>query len=217
VEVLIFFFKTRNVEAFGRKVTTTAGHLMGTFGDQTGPSHYQSAMAELHKELRRPTMQRRIFSFAQASPTEIVRSKLSTQEIQNRALTYLPDELLSQIPEDDNVYSLFQGYQATHETDHEKRKKRRSSGKQKLLENGKETDDESPPSMVRLKKDRDNLAHRLEMMSVRKNMASSEIREIDNKIANLNGMRRIVLERLADLETEEGLLEHDSKLHHYRR
>lgn len=48
------------------------------------------------------------------------------------------------------------------------------------------------------------------MMSIRKNMASSEIREIDNKIANLNGMRKIVLERLAGLEQEEALLEHDS-------
>jgi len=47
-------------------------------------------------------------------------------------------------------------------------------------------------------------------MSIRKNMASSEIHEIDNKIANLNSMRRIVLERLAGLEQEEALLEHDS-------
>lgn len=41
-------------------------------------------------------------------------------------------------------------------------------------------------------------------------MASSEIREIDIKIMNLNNMRRIVLDRLAGLEQEEALLEHDS-------
>jgi division protein 1 len=41
-------------------------------------------------------------------------------------------------------------------------------------------------------------------------MASSEIREIDNKIANLGSMRKIVLDRLAELEQEEALLEHDS-------
>ena len=40
-------------------------------------------------------------------------------------------------------------------------------------------------------------------------MASSEIREIDNKIANLNTMRKIVLDRLAGLEQDEIELEHD--------
>ena len=54
------------------------------------------------------------------------------------------------------------------------------------------------------------MMHELEMLGVRKNMASSEIREIDLKIANLTGMRRIILERLAGLEQEEALLEHDS-------
>ena len=47
-------------------------------------------------------------------------------------------------------------------------------------------------------------------MGIRKNMASSEIREIDNKISNLNYMRKIVLDRLAGLEQEEAMLEHDS-------
>lgn len=55
------------------------------------------------------------------------------------------------------------------------------------------------------------MMHELEMLSIRKNMASSEIREIDNKIANLAGMRKIILERLAGLEQEEALMEHDSK------
>lgn len=55
------------------------------------------------------------------------------------------------------------------------------------------------------------MMHELEMLGIRKNMASSEIREIDNKIANLAGMRKIILERLAGLEQEEALLEHDSK------
>lgn len=48
-------------------------------------------------------------------------------------------------------------------------------------------------------------------------MCSTEIREIDTKISNLNSMRGIVLDRLADLEQEESQLEHklydvDSKL-----
>ena len=40
-------------------------------------------------------------------------------------------------------------------------------------------------------------------------MCSSEIREIDNKIANLNTMREIVLDRLATLEQEEMSIEED--------
>ena len=66
------------------------------------------------------------------------------------------------------------------------------------------------PTLSKLKREQNSLNHQLEMMGIRKNMASSEIHEIDNKIANLNSMRRIVLDRLAGLEQEEALLEHDS-------
>ena len=174
-------------------------------------------MSALQKELRRPGIQQRVFSYAKASPTELVRSKLSTTEIQHRALTYLPDELLANIPEDENAYSLFQGFQATlpeGESEHRKKHKRRDSRGQKLLE-ADDAEDKTP--LEKLKKERHGLNHRLEMMGVRKNMCSSEIREIDNKISNLNTMRKIVLDRLGDLEqdevrTEQDLLEVDNKL-----
>lgn len=77
-----------------------------------------------------------------------------------------------------------------------------------LEDSASETD--TSPTLAKLSKERHSLNHQLEMMSIRKNMASSEIHEIDNKIANLNSMRRIVLDRLAGLEQEEALLEHDS-------
>ena len=172
-------------------------------------------MTELHRELRRPTIQRRVFSFAQASPSEIVRSKLSTSEIQYRALSFVPDELLANIPEDDNVYSLFQGFQATLpgiQSEHRKGPRRRGSRGQKLLGAADDTSEiEELPSIGKLKRGKRELNHRLEMLGIRKNMASSEIREIDNKIANLNTMRKIVLDRLATLEHDEALMEHDSK------
>lgn len=192
-------------------MTTTAGHLLGPLGDPTASTHYQNAMSGLQKELRRPGIQQRVFSYAQASPTELVRSKLSTTEIQHRALTYLPEELLANVPEHDNVYSLFQGFQATlpeRESRHRKDHRRHGSRDQKLLGNN-EGDVEGPPSVVKLKKDRDDLNHRLEMMGVRKNMCSSEIHEIDNKISNLNSMRKIVLDRLGDLEQDEAQVEHE--------
>ena len=195
-------------------MTTTATHLIG---DPESSVHYHHAMSALQKELRRPGIQQRVFSYAKASPTELVRSKLSTTEIQHRALTYLPNELLMNIPEDENAYSLFQGFQATlpeSESEHRKKHKRRNSKGQKLLE-ADDADGGTP--LERLKKERHGLNHRLEMMSVRKNMCSSEIREIDNKISNLNTMRKIVLDRLGDLEqdelqTEQELLKVDNKL-----
>ena len=175
-------------------------------------------MVELQKELRRPGIQQRVFSYAKASPTEMVRKNLSTSEIQHRALTYLPDELLARIPEDDNVYSLFQGFQATlpetEESEHRKKHRRNVKG-QKFLE-GSESDQPSAP-LEQMKVERHKLNHRLEMMSVRKNMCSSEIQEIDNKISNLNTMRKIVLDRLEGLEQDElqieqELLDVDNKL-----
>lgn len=210
--ILTTYLQTRHIEAFSRKVTTTASHLIGPLGDSGTSSHYQHAMSDLQKELRRPNIQRRVFSYAQASPTELVRSKLSTSEIQHRALTYLPDELLANIPEDDNAYSLFQGFQATlpdDENEYRKGHQKHNSRGQKLLGDSPDADSEGPPSLVKLKKERNGLNHRLEMLGVRKNMCSSEIREIDNKIANLNSMRRIVLDRLASLEQDELQVEHE--------
>ncbi|KAI4146348.1 MAG: hypothetical protein LQ341_002112 [Variospora aurantia] len=214
---------TRQIEAFGRKVTTTASHLMGPLADPSSSVHYQHAMSELHKELRRPGIQQRVFSYAKASPTELVRSKLSTTEIQHRALTYLPDDLLRNIPDSENVYSLFQGFQATIPEEEEeesgrgtKKHRRLDSRTSKLLELGVQSPKE-PPSLTDLRRDRDKSNHRLEMMNVRKNMCSAEIREIDNKVSNLNSMRKIILDRLEDIEqderqAEQGLLELDNRI-----
>lgn len=85
---------------------------MGSSSDATA-THYQTAMAEVHKRMKRPSLQRSMFSMARTTPTDMVRSKLSTTEIQQRALTYLPDEMLSNIPDSDNTFSLFQGFQAS--------------------------------------------------------------------------------------------------------
>ena len=133
-------------------------------------------------------------------------------EIQYRALSSLPDELLENIPENENVYSLFQGFQATlpDPGPEIKKHRRRISRGRKLLEDNGLEEPETPPTLGKLKKEKETLIHQFDMLGIRKNMASSEIREIDTKIANLNNMRRIVLDRLAGLEQEEALLEHDS-------
>ncbi|PLB38044.1 WD repeat-containing protein [Aspergillus candidus] len=200
----------RQIEAFGRKVTSTAGHLMGPTPDVANPpGHYHHAMADIQRELRRPNTQRRVFSLTQTTPTDLVRSKLSTSEIQSRALSSLPDDLLANIPDDSSSYSLFEGFQVSQD-DYEFRKahRRRSSKSKKLLEGG-DSRAALPSGPAELKQERDLLARRMERMGVRKNMCSSEIHDIDNKIANLHTMRKIVLDRLAGLETEEADLEHE--------
>ncbi|KAI1615759.1 mitochondrial division protein 1 [Exophiala viscosa] len=199
---------TRQLEAFGRKVTATANHLMG----DTSSTHYPNAMTSISRQMRRPALQRGVLSFSQQAPSELVRAKLSTSEIAHRALTYIPDEQLQQIPEDtDNSYSLFQGFQASlpeTESEHRKGHRRRGSKQHKLLGAG-DIEEDGPPTIQNLKKKRNTVNHRLEMMAIRKNMSTTEIRDIDNKIANLQNMRKIVLDRLAGLENEEAEVEHE--------
>ena len=200
--------KTRQLEAFGRKVTATASQLMG---DPNANNHYPNAMSSISRSMRRPGLQRGVFSFSQQAPTELVRSKLSTTEIAHRAITYIPDEQLQNIPENENTYSLFQGFQATlpeGESEHRKGHRRRASRQQKMLEDGS-TDGDAPASLKDLKTTRNTVHHRLEMLGIRKNMCSSEIHEIDNKISNFNHMRKIVLDRLAALENDEAEVEHE--------
>lgn len=177
-------------------------------GDDSNP-HYNSAMNSLSRTMRRPALQRSVFSFTQQAPTELIRSKVSTSEIAHRAITFISDEQLANIPEVENNYSLFQGFQASmpeSENEHRKGHRRRGSKQQKLLGAG-DVEEDGPPSIQSLKKKRNTTNHRLEMMGIRKNLCATEIREIDNKIANLNHMRRIVLDRLASLEDEEGDVE----------
>lgn len=166
----------------------------------------------VQKHLRRPNLQRSMFSMARTTPSDLVRSKLSTKEIQQRALAHVPDELLDNIPDDDNDYSLFQGFQATFPelTDEGKKHRRRVSRGRRLLDEGPATP-EGPHGLQKLRKERAAMAHELEMLGIRKSMASCEIREIDTKIANLYGMRKIILDRLAVLEQEETILEHDRR------
>lgn len=161
-------------------------------------------------------IQRSVFSFARASnPRELIRSNFSNSEIEHRALSYLPDELLRNAPERQSTFSLFEGFKASLPSadDEAGSSKRRKSGRpgsrgSKLLE-AAEDDVKGPPKLIKAKNERDRLEHRLEMMGVRKTMCASEIREIDEKIANLNTLRKVILDRLAGLEDEEREMENE--------
>ena len=172
-------------------------------------THFHNAMNDIHRELRRPTAQRKVFSLTQTTPTDLVRSKLSTSEIQSRALSSVPDDLLANIPEDSSSYSLFEGFQASiPEEEHGKKRHRRRSSKGKHIKDV-ERGGSLTAGPAGLKDQRKSLSRKLELMGIRKNMCSAEIHEIDNKVANLHKMRKIVLDRLAGLEMDEAGLEHE--------
>lgn len=82
---------------------------------------------------------------------------------------------------------------------------RKGSKGQKALEGvGEEGEGEK---LGRVRREKGRAEHRLEMMGVRKTMCASEIREIDGKVGRLQALRKVALERLAGLETEERDLE----------
>ena len=155
-------------------------------------------------------IQRSVFSFAKANPRELIRSNFNTSEIEHRALTYLPDDLLRNIPQSRAPFSLLEGFKASLPDDESladkigKRRRRGSKG-QRLLE----AEEKGPPRLMGMKKEKLRLDRKHEMMGVRKTMCASEIKEIDDKIANLNTMRKVILDRLADLEQEEHDLEQE--------
>lgn len=204
--------QSRQIEAFGKKVTSTAGQLMGPSNNTTNPGNvYHSAMTDIQRELKRPNTQRKVFALAQTTPTDLVRSKLSSAEIQSRALSTVPDDLLLQIPDSNSSFSLFQGFQVSLPEDDKNSRKSHRGRNSKLLKEGDDdgNDNALPNTPAGLKSERDARSRRLDTMGLRKNMCSAEIHEIDNKIANLHGMRKIVLDRLAGLEMDEANLERE--------
>jgi mitochondrial division protein 1 len=118
--------------------------------------------------VKRPSFQKRMLSAA--SPAELLRTTLSPSDISFRAITYLPDELLYDIPETgDSALSLFQGFKATlpdvgSSTALRKGSKSHSNQRKFASKAGSE-----PLSDVqRLQRERDSLLRDLEVVTVRK-------------------------------------------------
>jgi division protein 1 len=201
-------------------VHATATQLVASnFDAAAGNEQFRTALSSVHRLAQRSVIQRSVFSIARAgNPRELIRSKFSHSEIEHRALSYLPDELLRNVPERKSTFSLLDGFKASLPTTDDdvdaavggkkKAHGRRNSKGQKLLIAAEE-EEKGPAKLVKCRRDRDRLEHKLEMMGVRKTMCASEIREIDEKIANLNTMRKVILERLAGLEDEERDMEHE--------
>lgn len=200
--------QTRQLELFGRTLNATANHLIS--GSDT---QYRNALGEIHRELRKPALQKSVFALSQANPRELVRSRFSSNEIQQRALAHVPDELLKNIPAPSTPYSLFQGYQATQPDNDDSEQAARKPKHGRHASRHQLNALEAPPvsdshrKLQQLQQSHDKLSHRLDMMSIRKTMCSSEIKELDKKLASLQAMRKTIVDRLADLEHQEVDLE----------
>jgi mitochondrial division protein 1 len=100
-----------------------------------------------------------------ANPTELLRTTLSPSDITFRAITYLPDELLYDIPETEgSALSLFQGFKATlPEASTALRK-----GSKSHSHHRKSVAHESQSEASRLQRERDAFTRDLEVLTVRK-------------------------------------------------
>ncbi|GAO52792.1 hypothetical protein G7K_6859-t1 [Saitoella complicata NRRL Y-17804] len=153
--------------------------------------------------LTRPKLRARMLSAA--SPSELIRSRIDSSEMQFRAVTYLPDEVLSDIPEgteegDGGGVSLMDGFRASL-PDGRRRHKARSWKALALGENGVFSD--PADATKKLDRERKHIQREHDLLSIRKSLAIAEIRELDIKIQNLQSLRHTVVERMGGLEQQQ--------------
>lgn len=105
-----------------------------------------------------------------ASPAELLRTTLSPSDISFRALTYLPDELLYDIPETgDSVLSLFQGFKASlPDVGHSTALRRGSKSHSHHRKSTSKANSEAMSEAQRLRRERDSMLRDLEVIAVRK-------------------------------------------------
>lgn len=166
-----------------------------------------------------------------ATSTEYFKNAFSSSKTAYKILTHIPDELLDEIPEEKpQAFSLFQGFNATLPEIDEEITVSSTLGEgndflKKLTnrEDGKEDKEDDfnfrlprgitkekitgSYSTNRLQSYKHQLNSNLETLEIRKNLAASEIIELDNKIAQLNALRKIVFKRVAKIEQNELFLE----------
>jgi division protein 1 len=115
--------------------------------------------------VKRPSLQKRMLSAA--SPSELLRTTLSPSDISFRAITYLPDELLYDIPETgDSALSLFQGFRASLPDVGQSTALRK--GTKAHHRKSSRSNLEPVNEGVRLQRERDSLFRDLEVIIVRK-------------------------------------------------
>ncbi|KAK9239893.1 hypothetical protein V1525DRAFT_397055 [Lipomyces kononenkoae] len=207
-----------NLARLSKTVVATSAALTGSsYGDITSSHHYRSIMNEMAPSIRRPDIQRRIFSFNQGG----ARISRNSASIVGRAAPnlLLSKEMLADLPESKHGYSLLQGFKATlpepsAEEGQNKNKLVRSS-RSKAKEHVQETESEVN-GIQRLEKDKADVIRKLRRIDIRKSTVIEGIREIDARIELLNAIKLRNLERLSKFEDQELELEDKLQLLDYR-
>ncbi|KAG5438555.1 hypothetical protein PCANB_002659 [Pneumocystis canis] len=123
--------------------------------------------------------------------------------------TFLPDELLYDIPESKKyLYSLFQGFLVTfnEENNPEGYKisncKNKTTTKNNTLKNPSNQDTNNT-SLEYLKKEKDQILYNINIINIQKSLMSSEIREINEKINVLGKIKSGLFDKLQKLRHQE--------------
>lgn len=105
-----------------------------------------------------------------ASPAELLRTTLSPSDFSFRAITYLPDELLYDIPETgDSALSLFQGFKASlPDVGGSTALRKGSKSHSNQRKSASKANSEPLSDVQRLQRERDSLFRDLEVITVRK-------------------------------------------------
>ncbi|KAJ8103105.1 hypothetical protein POJ06DRAFT_62986 [Lipomyces tetrasporus] len=210
-----------NLARLSKTVVATSASLTGnSYGDITSSSHYRSIMNDMAPTIRRPEMQRRIFSF-RSGAARVSRGSASIVGNDPPNLNLLlSKEMLLDLPESQYAYSLLQGFKATlpepsaEETGKVNNKLVRSSkskAKEPVLEPEPDLN-----GVQRLEKDKKDLIRKLQRIDVRKAIVIQGIHEIETRIEQLQSIKQRNLERLSKFEDQELELEDKLQVLDYR-
>ncbi|KAK9325567.1 hypothetical protein V1517DRAFT_284638 [Lipomyces orientalis] len=208
-----------NLARLSKTVVATSATLAGnSYGDITSSSHYRSIMNDMAPTIRRPEMQRRIFSFRSGGARV---SRGSTSIVGNDPPNLLlSKEMLLDLPESQYAYSLLQGFKATlpepsaDETGKVNNKLVRSS-KSKAKEPALEPELDLN-GVQRLEKDKKDVIRKLQRIDVRKAIVMQGIHEIEARIEQLHSLKQRNMERLSKFEDQELELEDKLQVLDYR-
>lgn len=164
-----------------------------------------------------------------ASSSEYFKNKFTSSKAAYKVLTHISDDLLQDVPEEKpSSFSLFQGFNAALpaiDEEIELNKNLKDGGdflKSLTSSAGDDKDEEltfklpngltkekinDSYSTSRLTQYKSTISDNLDLLEIRKNLAASEIIEIDNKVAKLQELRKVVFKRVAKLEQNEMFLE----------
>ncbi|KAK7207274.1 hypothetical protein BZA70DRAFT_270891 [Myxozyma melibiosi] len=199
--------------------TSTALTSGANYGELTASSQYRSLMSELAPTLRKPAIQKRLFSF-KGTAAAMARGRATTSIADGSGEgIMITKEMLQDLPDGGTRYSLIQGFNATLPEPSEKEKEQ---GKMVYVGKGKNKKmepEESEPELTgiqRLVKSRQDAVRKMQRIEIRKAIVEQNVTEIDRRIEQLLAIKNRNMERLAKYEDQELEIENKIQVIDYR-